>query len=203
MSSSPELFLSVDGNRVITRPIKGTARRAAGRSGDARAARALAASPKDNAELVMIVDLERNDLGRVCQYGAVRVTEAARVETFARVHHLVATVEGLLRPGVTLGELFRATFPGGSITGAPKVRAMQIIDELERSRRGVYTGAIGYVLPGGRAEFNIAIRTLVHSGGTLSFSAGGAVTAESVPEREYDETLAKAEAMLAAVCASR
>ncbi len=198
LSTSPELFLSVRGDRVVTRPIKGTARRGATPEADAAAARSLARSEKDRAELVMIVDLERNDLGRVCRFGSVRVSEPARVETFARVHHLVATVEGHLAPGASLGALIRATFPGGSITGAPKVRAMQIIDELEPCRRGVYTGAIGYVTRG-RAEFNIAIRTAVLSKGAVSIHSGGAVTADSDPVREYDETLAKAEAVLEAL----
>jgi len=203
LSSSPELFLRVDGEMVTTRPIKGTARRAIDAGSDAHAARTLAASQKDNAELAMVIDLERNDLGRVCRYGSVRVAERARVETFAHVHHLVSTVEGRLRNGVTLGRILGAAFPGGSITGAPKVRAMQIIDELEPCRRGVYTGAIGYVLPGGRSEFNIAIRTIVCTDGVASFHVGGAVTAESDPQAEFDETMAKARGMVAAIRSAR
>jgi para-aminobenzoate synthetase component 1 len=199
LSSSPELFLRVEGGRVTTRPIKGTVRRAADAGRDAAAAAGLLASEKDNAELAMIVDLERNDLGRVCRYGSVRVAETKRIETFARVHHLVATVEGRLRPGETLGGLLAAAFPGGSITGAPKIRSMQVIDEIEPCRRGVYTGAIGYVMPGGRAEFNIAIRTVVVEDSRLSIQVGGAVTSDSIPEGEYEETLTKAEAIFQAL----
>jgi para-aminobenzoate synthetase component 1 len=202
LSSSPELFLRVEGDHVVTRPIKGTIRRHADPVADELAACALAASVKDNAELAMIVDLERNDLGRVCRYGSVKVLQACRVETFSRVHHLVSTIEGRLSLDSTLCPLIAATFPGGSITGAPKIRAMQIIDELEPCRRGLYTGAIGYVLPGRRAEFNIAIRTFLHHGGRLLLQVGGAVTADSDPEAEYQETLAKAEAMLAVVGAA-
>jgi para-aminobenzoate synthetase component 1 len=199
LCSSPELFLRLEGGRVVTRPIKGTAKRREGLFEDDDAARALALSEKDNAELAMVVDLERNDLGRVCRFGTVKVAERARVETFARVHHLVSTIEGTLRGAVTLADLFRATFPGGSITGAPKIRAMQIIDELEPCRRGVYTGSIGYILPGGRAQFNIAIRTIVHEEGRLAVQVGGAVTADSDPDAEYEETLTKAEALFAAL----
>jgi len=199
LSSSPELFLRVEGDRVTTRPIKGTAARGDDPREDELAARRLVASEKDNAELAMIIDLERNDLGRVCRYGSVVVRERARLETFSRVHHLVSTVEGRLESGAGLRDLLAATFPGGSITGAPKVRAMQIIDELEPLRRGVYTGSIGYVLPGGRAEFNIAIRTMIMHEGVVTLQVGGAVTADSDPQAEYDETLAKALGMLAAL----
>jgi len=199
LSCSPELFLRVDGSRVVTRPIKGTARRSVVPAEDDAIACALDLSEKDNAELAMIVDLERNDLGRVCRYGSVKVAQARRVETFARVHHLVSTIEGRLRAGVSLTGLLAATFPGGSITGAPKIRAMQIIDELEPCRRGVYTGSIGYVMPGGRAEFNIAIRTLVHHQRNLYIQVGGAITADSDPHAEYLETLAKAEAIFQAL----
>jgi len=202
LSSSPELFLRVEHGRVTTRPIKGTARRWERPQDDDAAARSLTSSVKDNAELAMIIDLERNDLGRVCRYGSVLVAEKSRVETFARVHHLVSTVQGRLRPGTSLAAVLNATFPGGSITGAPKIRAMQIIDELEPCRRGVYTGSIGYILPGGRAELNIAIRTIVHRMGILALQVGGAVTSDSDPEAEYQETIAKAEAMLAAVGSS-
>ncbi len=199
LSSSPELFLRVDGSGVITRPIKGTIARQEDQVSDDLAAASLAASEKDNAELAMIIDLERNDLGRVCDYGSVVVRERARVETFARVHHLVSTVEGRLCDGAGVKELLKATFPGGSITGAPKVRAMQIIDELEPLRRGIYTGSIGYLLPGGRAEFNIAIRTMIMRAGQVALQVGGAVTADSDPTAEYDETLAKALGMLDAL----
>jgi para-aminobenzoate synthetase component 1 len=139
----------------------------------------------------MIVDLERNDLGRVCRYGSVRVLDPHTVESFAQVHHLVATVEGRLRPEVGPIETIRAMFPGGSITGAPKIRAMEIIDELEPNRRGIYTGAIGYVSRGGASGFNIAIRTLLVERGRVSYQVGGGIVADSDPESEYEETLHK------------
>ena len=139
----------------------------------------------------MIVDLERNDLGRVCQYGTVRVIDPLAVETFAQVHHLVATVEGRLRPEIGPVDLIRAVFPGGSITGAPKIRAMEIIDELEPNRRGIYTGAIGYLSRGGSSGFNIAIRTMTVEGGRASYQVGGGIVADSDPGSEYEETLHK------------
>ena len=149
---------------------------------DARLAAELVASPKDRAELTMIVDLERNDLGRVCQYGSVVVRDPLSVESFAQVHHLVATVEGRLRPEVGPVDVIRAVFPGGSITGAPKIRAMEIIDELEPSRRSLYTGAIGYFSRGGSSAFNIAIRTILVEGDRASFQVGGGIVADSDPE---------------------
>jgi para-aminobenzoate synthetase component 1 len=140
----------------------------------------------------MIVDLERNDLGRVAEFGTVRVCEASRLETFPTVHHLTSTVEARLRQGYGLIELLRATFPGGSITGAPKIRAMQVINELEPVARGIYTGSIGYFGFDGSLDLNIAIRTLVETGGYAYYSAGGAIVADSDPEEEYCETLHKA-----------
>ncbi len=148
-------------------------------------------SPKDRAELTMIVDLERNDLGRVCEFGTVRVTEPLVVENFAQVHHLVATIEGQLRPGVGPVPVIRAVFPGGSITGAPKIRAMEIIDELEPTRRSLYTGAIGYLGAGGAAMFNIAIRTILVEADRVRYQVGGGIVADSEPEAEYEETLHK------------
>jgi para-aminobenzoate synthetase component 1 len=191
LSSSPELFYATRGRRIVTRPIKGTRPRGASPDDDARLARELAASPKDRAELTMIVDLERNDLGRVCEYGSVRVIEPGAVETFAQVHHLVATVEGRLREGEGPIDVVRAVFPGGSITGAPKIRAMQIIDELEPTRRGVYTGAIGYFGRGGASALNIAIRTLLVESERVHYQVGGGIVADSDPEAEYNETLHK------------
>ncbi len=199
LSSSPERFLRVDGRRVETRPIKGTRARDRDPREDGRRARELAASEKDRAELAMIVDLERNDLGRVCEYGTVQVERGRAVESFASVHHLVATVSGNLRPDAELVDLLRATFPGGSITGAPKVRAMEIIDELEHHVRGPYTGAIGYLGFDGRADLNVAIRTLVHRDGWCGFQVGGGIVADSEPESEYQETLDKARALVAAL----
>ncbi len=191
VSASPELFYETRGRSIVTRPIKGTRPRGEDASDDERLIRELRNSPKDRAELTMIVDLERNDLGRVCEYGSVRVAEPGAIESFAQVHHLVATVEGRLRPDIGPIDIVRAVFPGGSITGAPKIRAMEIIDELEPTRRGVYTGAIGYYGLGGRSAFNIAIRTLLIEGGRVHFQVGGGIVADSDPEAEYEETLHK------------
>jgi para-aminobenzoate synthetase component I len=198
-SSSPELFLSLRGDRVLTRPIKGTRPRVGDSRLDDAARAALWASEKDNAELAMIVDVLRNDLGRVCRIGSVRVTEPRRLEAYASVFHLVATVEGRLCAGNGPAELLRAAFPGGSITGAPKIRAMQIIDELEPVARGVYTGAIGIVGADGSAELNVAIRTVVCDGSTAHVQAGGGIVAESTPAAELEETLVKARALLEAI----
>ncbi|HOA73149.1 MAG TPA: anthranilate synthase component I family protein [Phycisphaerae bacterium] len=204
LSSSPELFLDLQGQSVITRPIKGTRPRSADPAVDASLRQELAASPKDRAELAMIVDLERNDLGRVCEFGSVRVqagdSPAApfELEAHPTVHHLVATVTGRLAPGRDAIDLLRATFPGGSITGAPKVRAMEIIDELEPTERSVYTGAIGLFAPG-RMIMNIAIRTILQARDMLHWYAGGGIVADSDPAAEYDETCAKLLGMRRAV----
>jgi para-aminobenzoate synthetase component 1 len=192
LSSSPECFLKICDRHVVTRPIKGTRPRD-------RDANELLQSPKDNAELVMITDLERNDFGRVCQFGSVRVSELVRVESYATVHHLVSTVEGLLRRDVSHVDCVRACFPGGSITGAPKIRAMEIIDELEPHARGVYTGAIGFLGFNGLTHLNVAIRTAVYQSGRLTFHAGGGIVADSEPDAEYDETLAKAQGIFNAI----
>ncbi len=197
LSASPECFLLVDGRRVVTRPIKGTRPRA-GNDDDA-AARELLASPKERAELVMITDLERNDLGQVCEYGSVLVTGLCELETFAQVHHLVSTVEGRLREGVSAVQALRACYPGGSITGAPKKRAREIIDELESVPRGIYTGALGFFHADGSAAFNIAIRTLVVRDGTATFGVGAGIVADSDPVLEYEETLHKAAGLNAAL----
>ena len=198
-SSSPECFLNIHDRHVVTRPIKGTRPRGATSEEDARIAAELLASPKDNAELVMITDLERNDLGRVCEFGSVRVSELVRVETYATVHHLVSTVEGRLRNDVSPVDCVRACFPGGSITGAPKIRAMEIIDELEPHARGVYTGAIGFLGYNGLTHLNVAIRTVVQQGRELTFHAGGGIVVDSEPDSEYDETLVKAQGILNAI----
>lgn len=199
LSSSPELLLSISGGRVETRPIKGTRRRSLDPEEDAAIAAELLSSPKDRAELLMIVDLERNDLGRVCEFGSVHVPALYSLESFANVHHLVATVRGRLRAGVSPLECLRAAFPGGSITGAPKIRAMEIIEELEPFRRGVYTGAVGWVDGHGNAEWNIAIRTLLVKDGTAYFNVGGGIVADSDPAAEYEETLTKAAGMVRAL----
>ena len=191
LSSSPERLLEVERSHVQTRPIKGTRRRQADPSADAAAAAQLLASEKDRAENVMIVDLLRNDLGRVCETGSVRVTGLCELESFATVHHLVSTIEGRLAEGRDALHALQACFPGGSITGAPKRRAMQIIDELEPHRREVYCGAIGYVSAGGRMDMNIPIRTTLVAKGELRFYAGGGIVADSTPHDEFDETEAK------------
>jgi para-aminobenzoate synthetase component 1 len=203
LSSSPELFLRIHDGQVETRPIKGTRPRAADPEDDRALAEELLSSPKDRAELLMIVDLERNDLGRVCRYGSVYVPGLYRLESYANVHHLLATVRGQLRDGIGALECLRACFPGGSITGAPKIRAMEIIDELEPVTRGVYTGAIGWVDGRGNAEWNIAIRTMVVKDGRVYLHAGGGIVADSDPTAEYEETLAKASGMLRALGVER
>ena len=192
MSASPERFLSVRAGQVQTRPIKGTRPRGETPEQDARLTSELLASPKDRAENLMIVDLLRNDLGKVCVPGSVRVPELFALESFASVHHLVSTVEGTLAPGHHAIDLLRACFPGGSITGAPKLRAMAIIDELEPFRRGVYCGTIGYIGFDGGMDSNIAIRTALYSDSTIRFWAGGGIVADSQLEEEYREVFAKA-----------
>jgi para-aminobenzoate synthetase component 1 len=190
-SHSPERFLRVQGREVTTRPIKGTRPRGSSPEEDARLAHELLTSEKDRAELVMIVDLERNDLGRVCSYGSVRVPELLTLESYATVHHLVSTVVGRLHDNRSLVDLLKATFPGGSITGAPKVRAMQIIDELEPTQRGVYTGSIGWIGFDGDMDLNIVIRTFLIRDGRVHWQVGGGIVADSDPTAEYEETLAK------------
>jgi para-aminobenzoate synthetase component 1 len=196
LSASPERFLKVEGGRVETRPIKGTRPRAGHARLDAELIEALRASEKDKAENLMIVDLLRNDLSKNCAPGTVKVPKLFEVESFATVHHLVSTVTGELRPDRDALDLLRGCFPGGSITGAPKLRAMQIVEELEPHRRGVYCGAIGYVGFDGGMDVNIAIRTLVCSQGVIRFWAGGGIVADSRLEDEYQETFDKAAAML-------
>lgn len=193
ISNSPELFLRIDGRRITTRPIKGTRPLGDGMPDE------LLASAKDAAELNMIVDLERNDLGRVCDTGTVRVTQPRHIEHHPTVYHGVATIEGTLRKDVTLIDVLRATFPGGSVTGAPKIRAMQIIDELEPVRRSAYCGAIGYVARDNRCEFNLAIRTMTVGDGLIHIPVGGGIVADSDPAAEYEETLVKARAMFDAL----
>ena len=196
LSASPERFLKLERGSVETKPIKGTRPRAGHPRVDAELAAELKASEKDRAENVMIVDLLRNDLSKNCELGSVKVTKLFEVESFATVHHLVSTVTGTLRQGRDALDLLRGCFPGGSITGAPKLRAMQIIEELEPDRRGVYCGAIGYIGCDGNMDLNIAIRTLVYAGGSIRFWAGGGIVADSRLEDEYQETFDKAAAML-------
>ncbi len=191
LSSSPERFLRSDGSEVVTRPIKGTIGRSADPVEDAELAAQLLASEKDRAELAMIVDLMRNDLGRVCEYGSIGVSEPMVLESYATVHHLVSTVVGRLEPESAVVDLLRATFPGGSITGAPKIRAMEIIDELEPHVRGPYTGSVGYIGFDGTLDLNVAIRTLTRRDDWVAFHVGGGIVADSDPESEYRETLTK------------
>jgi para-aminobenzoate synthetase component 1 len=195
-SSSPELFLRLDGSHVLTRPIKGTRPRSADPDRDARLTYELQTSPKEMAELVMITDLLRNDLGRVCEYGSVQVPELVRLERYAQVQHLVSTVEGRLRPEVTHFAAFASCFPGGSVTGAPKIRAMEIVDELEPITRGPYTGSLGYLGFNRESQLAITIRTAVCKEGAAYFHAGAGIVADSVPAAEYDETMAKARGFL-------
>lgn len=199
VSCSPEQFLRLRGRCVETRPIKGTRPRWPWPEADLAARSDLATSPKDRAENVMIVDLLRNDLGRVCEYGSVRVTAPLEVHSYPFVHHLVSTVEGELKAGLGPFDLIRAAFPGGSVTGAPKVRAMEIIAELEPTVRGVYCGSIGYVSVDGNMELSIAIRTMTCARGWVQVPVGGGIVADSVPEAEYEETWHKARGMLGAL----
>lgn len=199
VSASPERFLCVSGREVETRPIKGTLPRGRTPEEDAELAAALEASAKDRAENVMIVDLLRNDLSRVCEDDSVRVEALCALERHPTVHHLVSIVTGKLRPDVDAVELLRATFPGGSITGAPKVRAMQVIAELEPTRRGVYTGAIGYIGFDGGMDTSVAIRTMVVRDGVAYLQVGCGVVLDSDPGREYAESLDKARGLLAAL----
>lgn len=203
LSTSPERFMKLTGRRAETRPIKGTMPRREGDLDFNRAMREkLLESEKDAAELAMIVDLERNDLGRVSEYGSVEVTRHREIEEYATVYHLVSTVESKLRPGEDALSLIRASFPGGSITGAPKIRAMEIIDELEPTARSVYTGSIGYLGFDGNMDMNIAIRTTLVKSGRAYFQFGGGIVADSDPESEYEETLHKGKAIFRALGAS-
>jgi len=196
LSASPERFLQVSGNHVETRPIKGTRPRSLDVTQDQQNAQALQTSPKDRAENLMIVDLLRNDISKVCETGSVRADHLFALESFANVHHLVSTVTGKLKRGMGAVDLLRACFPGGSITGAPKLRSMEIIEELEPHRRGVYCGAIGYIGFDGNMDTNIAIRTAIYSQQEMRFFAGGGVVADSQSEKEYRETWDKASSML-------
>ena len=197
--ASPEMMTRTEGRTVETRPIAGTRRRGADPAEDEALARELLGDPKERAEHVMLVDLARNDLGRVAGFGEVAVEGFFEVERYSHVMHLVSRVKGRLRPGLDAFDALRATFPAGTLTGAPKIRAMEIIDELETDRRGVYGGAVGYFSWSGASDTAIAIRSLVARGGIAHFQAGGGVVAASDPAAEYDETCRKADAVLAAL----
>lgn len=199
LCASPETFIDICGSRVVTRPIKGTRPRCIGREEDARSMADLQSSLKERSELIMITDLERNDLGKVCEFGSVKVAELLALESFQHVHHLVSTVTGQLRVGLDAIDVIHQCSPGGSITGAPKKRAMEIIAELEPCARGAYTGAIGYIGANGAAAFNIAIRSIVATDRQTSFHVGSGIVADSDPEAEYQETLYKGKGMALAL----
>ena len=200
VGSSPELLVRVDGGRVTVRPIAGTRPRGATTEADAAMATELASDEKERAEHVMLVDLGRNDVGRIAEYGSVQVTDFMTVERYSHVLHLVSQVEGMLRPGLDALDAFRATFPAGTMTGAPKVRAMEIIDELEPERRGAYAGAVGYLAAGGaRMDMAITIRTVVIADGVASVQTGAGIVQDSVAASEWAETENKARAMLTAI----
>lgn len=199
ISSSPERLVKVSGNVVETRPIAGTRPRGLTESLDAANLQELIGHPKERAEHIMLIDLERNDLGRVCKSGTVKVNELMTLETYAHVHHIVSNIQGTLHDDTTPGEIIRAVFPGGTITGCPKVRCMEIIAELEAEPRGAYTGSVGYVNHDGGMDLNILIRTLVKSANQISLRAGAGIVADSEPEKELEETRAKAKGLLLAL----
>ncbi|WP_028079521.1 aminodeoxychorismate synthase component I [Solimonas soli] len=199
ISSSPERLLSIDAGLAQTRPIAGTRRRGADAEEDARLKSVLRENLKERAEHVMLLDLERNDLGRVCVPGTIEVNELMTLESYAHVHHIVSNVRGRLREGIGPGAALKAVFPGGTITGCPKVRVMEVIAELEGEGRGPYTGAIGYLSRDGRLDTNILIRTMVWQPGLVSFRAGAGIVADSQPDAELQETRAKARGLLLAL----
>jgi anthranilate synthase component 1 len=204
VGSSPELLVRVSDGRITLRPIAGTRPRGKTPEEDAELSADLLADEKERAEHVMLVDLGRNDVGRVAKYGSVKVTELMRIEKYSHVLHIVSQVEGELRDGLSSLDVFRATFPAGTMTGAPKVRAMEIIDELEPVSRGPYAGAIGYIAAGGRRmDLAITIRSCIIANGRASLQAGAGIVADSVPEREWDETRSKAQALLSAIASVR
>jgi anthranilate synthase component 1 len=198
VGASPEILVRKEGNAVTLRPIAGTRPRGATREADERFATELAADPKELAEHVMLLDLGRNDVGRVAETGGVRVTERMAIERYSHVMHIVSNVEGTLKPGLSAFDVLAATFPAGTVSGAPKVRAMEIIDELEPTRRGVYAGAVGYISFQDDMDTAIAIRTAVVKDGTLYVQAGAGIVHDSVPEAEWQETQSKARAVLRA-----
>jgi anthranilate synthase component 1 len=199
IGASPELHVRLEGRRAAIRPIAGTRPRGLTPEDDLRLEQELLADPKERAEHVMLVDLERNDLGRLCEPGTVRVDDLLTVESYRHVHHLVSGVSGRLRPEVSPIDVIRAVFPGGTITGCPKIRTMQIIAEQEGVPRGAYTGSMGFLNRDGSMELNILIRTIMQDGNCLEWRAGGGIVADSDPQRELTETRAKARGLLAAL----
>lgn len=199
LSSSPERFLHFDGKKVTTRPMKGTRPRGLSRKDDLRYREDLLKSQKDKAELIMIVDLLRNDLGRVCKYGSIKVSSMRSLEKYSTVYQTTATIEGLLHKDKDRIDLLKACFPGGSITGCPKIRSMQIIEELEPSRRSIYTGSLGYFGFNNTMDLNILIRTILKKKDKLYFQVGGGIVADSKGQSEYQETLVKAQGIFKAI----
>ena len=204
LSASPERYIKKEGNKVISQPIKGTARRAETEEEDSKIVEMLAKDPKELSENVMIVDLVRNDISKVAKKGSVQVDELCKVYSFKQVHQLVSTISAELEIGCTPIEVLKATFPMGSMTGAPKISAMKIIEELEESKRGLYSGAVGYFTPEGDFDFNVVIRSILYNASLeyVSFSVGGAITSRSIPEQEYEECQLKAKAMQQALGAN-
>ncbi|MEM9445559.1 MAG: anthranilate synthase component I family protein [Verrucomicrobiota bacterium] len=198
ISASPECFLQMHGKQIMTQPIKGTRPRDRDETRDKQNAFDLMHNEKEIAELVMITDLERNDLGKVCEYGSIRVRDLVAREAFSHVFHLYSTIEGTIRPELSHVDVLQSCFPGGSITGAPKKRAMEIIRELETSSRGTYTGCLGYFGFNGDSHFNIAIRSFEYQNAQLSFGVGSGITSDSIGDKEYEETEHKAQALLEA-----
>jgi len=197
LSASPERYLKKEGLKIISQPIKGTARREIDKLEDAKIAEALSKDSKEVSENVMIVDLVRNDFSKIAKRGSVKVEELCKVYSFKQVHHMISTISAELDPQISPVEVLRATFPMGSMTGAPKISAMKIIEELEETKRGLYSGAVGYFTPEGDFDFNVVIRSILYSSKNkyVSFSVGGAITSKSIPELEYEECLLKAKAM--------
>jgi len=203
LCASPERYLKKEGSQVISQPIKGTARRSANKNEDERIARELEKDPKERAENVMIVDLVRNDLSRIAKKGSVRVEELCKVYSFKQVHQMISTISAEVEQGIPPMEVLRVTFPMGSMTGAPKISSMKIIEELEETKRGLYSGAVGYFTPEGDFDFNVVIRSILYNSlkKYVSFSVGGAITSRSIPEKEYEECLLKSDAMRQALTA--
>jgi anthranilate synthase component 1 len=199
VGASPEMMVRLEGDTATVRPIAGSRPRGKDEAEDKRLEAEMLADPKERAEHVMLVDLGRNDLGRVCEYGTVKVTDMMFVEHYSHIMHIVSNVQGKLRPGMNAFDLLRATFPAGTLSGAPKVRAMEIIEELEGTRRGVYGGAVGYFSFDGSMDTCITIRAALIQGNTITVQAGAGLVADSVPSAEYDESMNKARAMIVTI----
>ena len=199
ISASPERLMTIQGGRIVTRPIAGTTARSGGSEEDESARQALWRHPKERAEHIMLVDLERNDIGRLCVPGTVRVAKLMDIESYATVHHLVSTIEGRLRSGIRFSAIIASLFPGGSITGCPKLRSLEVLSELEPTARGPYTGSLGYVNQDGKIDLNILIRTIVLTGERLDWRVGGGIVMDSDPQQELEETRAKAAGLLRAL----